>query len=46
MPDLGNLQLSERLRLKCLRDDLTPGQTGGYLAIDVARFQFGLICVD
>jgi hypothetical protein len=38
MPDLGNLQLSERLRLKCLRGDLTPGQTGGYLAIVLPAF--------
>jgi hypothetical protein len=34
MPDLGNLQLSKRLRLKCLRGDLTGGQISGYLAVD------------
>jgi hypothetical protein len=44
MPDLGNLQLSKRLRLKRLRGDLTGGQISGYRAVDRRAAEPGRGC--
>jgi hypothetical protein len=44
MPDLGNLQLSKRLRLKRLRGDLTDGQISAYRAVDRRAAEPGRRC--
>jgi hypothetical protein len=44
VPDLGNLPLSKRLRLKRLLGDLTGGQLSGYGAVDLRASEPGRGC--